>query len=65
MNPHVTSFKNLPGAGPVVQRLSSHVPIPRPGVRRFGPRGADMVLLGKPRCGRCPTHKAEEDGHGC
>ena len=27
--------------------------------------GADMALLGKPCCGRCPTYKAEEDGHGC
>ena len=27
--------------------------------------GADMATLGKPRCGRCPTYKVEEDGHGC
>ena len=27
--------------------------------------GADMALLGKPCCGRCPTYKIEEDGHGC
>ena len=27
--------------------------------------GADMVLLGKPCCGRRPTYKVEEDGHGC
>ena len=27
--------------------------------------GADMAPLGKPCCGRCPTHKVEEDGHGC
>ena len=27
--------------------------------------GADMALLGKPCCGRCPTYKVEEDGHGC
>ena len=26
---------------------------------------ADMALLGKPCCGRCPTYKVEEDGHGC
>ena len=25
----------------------------------------DMALLGKPCCGRCPTYKVEEDGHGC
>ena len=27
--------------------------------------GADMALLGKPCCGRRPTNKIEEDGHGC
>ena len=27
--------------------------------------GADMALLGKPCCGRQPTYKVEEDGHGC
>ena len=27
--------------------------------------GADMAPLGKPCCGRCPTSKVEEDGHGC
>ena len=27
--------------------------------------GADMALLGKPWCGRRPTYKVEEDGHGC
>ena len=27
--------------------------------------GADMALLGKPRCGRRPTYKVEEDGQGC
>ena len=27
--------------------------------------GADMALLGTPCCGRCPTYKVEEDGHGC
>ena len=26
--------------------------------------GADMAPLGKPCCGRCPTYKVEEDGHG-
>ena len=26
---------------------------------------ADMAPLGTPRCGRCPTYKVEEDGHGC
>ena len=27
--------------------------------------GADMTLLGKPCCGKRPTYKVEEDGHGC
>ena len=27
--------------------------------------GADMALLGTPCCGRRPTYKVEEDGHGC
>ena len=27
--------------------------------------GADMALLGKPFCGRRPTCRVEEDGHGC
>ena len=27
--------------------------------------GSDMALLGTPCCGRCPTYKVEEDGHGC
>ena len=26
---------------------------------------ADMAPLGKPCCGRRPTYKVEEDGHGC
>ena len=27
--------------------------------------GVDMALLIKPCCGRRPTYKVEEDGHGC
>ena len=27
--------------------------------------GVDMAPLGKPCCGRGPTYKVEEDGHGC
>ena len=27
--------------------------------------GADMASLGQPCCGRRPTYKVEEDGHGC
>ena len=27
--------------------------------------GVDVALRGKPCCGRHPTYKVEEDGHGC
>ena len=27
--------------------------------------GEDMAPLGTPCCGRLPTYKVEEDGHGC
>ena len=27
--------------------------------------GADMAPLDTPCCGRRPTYKVEEDGHGC
>ena len=27
--------------------------------------GEDMAPLGTPCCGRRPTYKVEEDGHGC
>ena len=27
--------------------------------------GVDTAPLDKPCCGRCPTYKVEEDGHGC
>ena len=27
--------------------------------------GVDMAPLGMPCCGRRPTYKVEEDGHGC
>ena len=60
-------WKNLKKlrAGPVAQRLRVHVstsvalgssvPIP----------GAYMAPLGMPSCGRRPTYKIGEDGHGC
>ena len=46
--------KQRTGAGPTAQRLSAHVMLRIPGV--------DMAPLGKPRCGRHPTYKVEEDG---
>ena len=30
-----------------------------------GNLGVDVAPLVKPCCGRCPTYKVEEDGHGC
>ena len=58
--------KTSVGAGPVAQRLSAHVlllggwgsPVRIPGVD-MAPRGK------KPCCGRRPTYKVDEDGHGC
>ena len=50
-----------PWACLVVQQLSAQVPLWRPGVRWF----RSMAPLGKPCCGRHPTYKVEEDGHGC
>ena len=57
-------FKKQSGAGPVAQWLSSQVPA---SVARGSPvwiSGEDMAPLGTPCCGRRPTYKAEEDGHG-
>ena len=49
----------------MAQQLSAHVPL----LAAQGPPvqilGADMAPFGKPCCGRRPTHKVEEDGHGC
>ena len=55
------SKRSKQGASPVAQRLSAHVPLQQPRVRRF----TDMAPLGKPCCGRRPTYKVEEDGHRC
>ena len=53
------------GAGPVVQQSSSHVLLRRPRVCRLGSPVQTYALPIKPYCGRCPTYKVEEDGHGC
>ena len=54
-------FGGWPGGAAVKCAHSASVaqglPVPIPGV--------DMALLGKPCCGRHPTYKVEEDGHGC
>ena len=44
--------------------LSSHVPLQWPGVHWFGSWVWTYAPLVKPCCGRCPTYKVEEDGHG-
>ena len=54
------------GASPVAQRLSSHIPL-------LSGLGFTVLDSGcgygsswqKLCCGRCPTYKVEEDGHGC
>ena len=59
-------IRNGSGARAVAQRLSSHIPI-LSGLGFAGSDpGADMAPHGKtPCCGRRPTYKVEEDGHGC
>ena len=53
------------GASLVAQQLSSHVPLlGGPGFAGLDP-GVDVASLGTPCCGRRPTYKVEEDGHGC
>lgn len=52
------------GAGLVAQQLSLHLPLHQPGLRQFGSLVGTYALLIKPCCGRCPTHRVEEDRHG-
>ena len=49
------------------QALLLNVNVPRgwPGGLPVWILGVYMAPLGTPCCGRCPTYKVEEDGHGC
>ena len=51
------------GGSLVAQQLSLHVLLQQPRVDRFGYWVWTYTLLVKPRCGRCPTYKVEDDGH--
>ena len=53
------------GASLVAQELTSHIPLRRPGVCLFGSWVQTYALFGKACCGRHPTYKVEEEGHGC
>ena len=57
----IITFLGLPGGAEVKCARSASAAWGSP-VRILG---ADMALLGKPCCGRRPTYKVEEDGHGC
>ena len=60
----VTTYKkDSAWASLVEQQLSLHTPLRWPRVHQSGSR--TYVPLVKPCCGRCPTYKVEEDGHGC
>ena len=52
------------GAGLVAQRLSLQVLIRGPGVRWFRSWVQTWHHLASHACGRRPTYKVEEDGHG-
>ena len=51
--------------GGTAQRLSLHAPLKRPRVGWFRSWVLNYPPLVKPCCGRRPTYKVEEDGHGC
>ena len=54
------------GAGPVAQRLSSHVPLLGSlGFVVSDPGCGHGTAWQRPCCGRRPMYKVEEDGHGC
>ena len=54
------------GASPVAQWLSSHVLLlGGPGFTGLDPGCGHGMAWQEPCCGRRPTYKVEEDGHGC
>ena len=55
-------LRNLPGAGPVVRWLSSHVLLRWPRVCQFGSWVWTYALLGKPCCGRLCGHRGTDPG---
>ena len=53
-------------AGPVAQQLSLHVLLlGGPGFTSSDPGCGHGTTWQKPRCGRHPMYKVEEDWHGC
>ena len=50
--------------GLVAQQLSSHAQLRQPGVRQLRSRVQTYTSLVKPSCGRRPSYKVEENGHG-
>ena len=54
-------FRGLPGGAAVKFTYSASAA--RSGSVQI--LGEDVAPLGKPCCGGHPTHKVEEDGHGC
>ena len=65
ISPHPQQQLLHDGADLVAKRLSVHVPLlGGPGYAGLD-LGVDMAPLDTPCCGRRPTYKVEEDGHGC
>ena len=63
---HLVLNSALLGAGLVVQQLSEHVLLlGGPGFAGSDPACGHGTTWQKPCCGRCPTYKVEEGGHGC
>ena len=59
-------LRTYTGAGPVAQWLSLHVLLLGSlGFAGSDPRCRHGTTWQKPCCGRFPTYKVEEDGHGC